>query len=187
MNGSYTRPMTGTAGIRAARRSAALIVITLLAGCAYEDNGEPQPAAEKASSSFRPAYSIPANDPGVLAVEARNYAEMEQRLAKAPGTDLLAGSGAANGPSVGFHKDAIVQTAGPYTVTLACAGIPYAQIALTQQIVGGKTDKIFEIDCSETQTQIVQLQEGYVGIRLTRLDPTGPWTGAVAGIRITAP
>ena len=173
---------------RRARRSAAPVVVTLLAGCAYEDDGgEPQPSAEEATTSFQPARSTPAQDSEVLTLEIRNYAEVERRLAEATGTVLLAASSAANGPSVGFHEVAIIRTAGPYTVALACAGIPYAQVILSQQAVGGKRDKIFEIDCSATQMQVVPFQEGYVVARLARLDPAGPWTGAVAGIRITGP
>jgi hypothetical protein len=34
-------------------------------------------------------------------------------------------------------------------------------------------------------SQVVELQEGYVAAMLMRHDPTGPWTGAVAGVRIT--
>jgi hypothetical protein len=44
----------------------------------------------------------------------------------------------------------------------------------------------FTVDCSETQTRVVQLQKGYISAQLTRSDPTGAWTGAVAGIKITA-
>lgn len=42
------------------------------------------------------------------------------------------------------------------------------------------------VDCSETRTQVVQLQKGYVGAQLVgRRDPSRAWTGAVAGIKIT--
>lgn len=187
-SGRPRRRRNGRPGEGRARRSVALVVITLLAGCAYEDNGgEPQPSAEEATISSQPVRATPAQDSEVLTLEIRNYAEVERRLAEATGTVLLAGSSAANGPSVGFHEVAIIRTPGKYTVALACAGTPYAQVILSQQTVGGKRDKTFEIDCSATQMQVVQFQEGYVVARLARLDPTGPWTGAVAGIRITSP
>ena len=123
----------------------------------------------------------------MVTVEARNYTELRQRLAKAPGRVLLGGSGPADGPSIGFLRAATVKTAGPYAVTLACVGIPHSQIFLTQRTVGGVDDKTFEIDCSATQTRTVQLQVGYIGIQLVRHDYNGAWTGAVAGIKITGP
>jgi len=160
----------------------------LLAGgmtaCAYEDDGEPRLAG--ADQSHPPAPPLPAKDPGVLGVEARNYAELHQRLAKTPGSALLADSGPADGPGIGFSKAATVASAGPYTVTAACVGTPHAQIFLSQDTQGGTEHMEFEVDCSRTQTQIVQLQKGYVSAQLTRPDPTGAWTGAVAGIKITA-
>ncbi|WP_432395307.1 hypothetical protein ACRQ5B_15280 [Pseudarthrobacter sp. L19] len=123
----------------------------------------------------------------MLATEVRNYTDIERRLANAPGRVLLSASSAANGPSVGFREDALIQDPGAYIFTMACVGIPYAQIRLTEQVVGGKRDKIFEVDCSATRIEIVQLQAGHVIARLIRYDPAGPWTGAVAGIRVSAP
>ena len=134
-----------------------------LAACAYEDEEDPQPTA--AGTSLRPGRTLPAKDPDVLAVEARNYAELDQRLAKVPGSVLLADAGPADGPGVGFSKTATVITAGPHTVTAACIGIPQAQISLSQNTVGGAEHVVF-VDCSETQTQVVQLQKGYVGAQL---------------------
>jgi hypothetical protein len=181
--------MFGSGGTRTVHGVATLIISTLLAGslagCAYEDQGDPLPTT--AGASARPVHTIPPKDPAVMAVEARNYAELGQRLSKVPGKVLLTDSGPADGPSIGFQKAATVKTAGPYAVTLACVGIPHAQIFLTQRIVGGVDDKNFEIDCSAIQTRAVQLQEGYVGIHLIRHDYNGAWTGAVAGIKITAP
>ncbi|QDY91891.1 hypothetical protein E7Y32_15995 [Arthrobacter sp. UKPF54-2] len=155
-----------------------------LAACAYEDEGDPLPTA--ANGSPGPARTLPAKDPDVLAAEARNYAELEQRLAAAPGSVLLADAGPADGPGVGFRKAATVTAAGPYTVTTACVGIPRAQIYLSQGIPGGTDYQMFEVECSGTQTQVIQLQKGYIGAQLMgRRDPTAAWTGAVAGIRIT--
>ena len=180
--------MSRSGGTKTIRAASALIGSLLLAAgldaCTYKDPGDPQ---RTAGQSHRPAPSVAAKDPDVLAVEGRNYAELERRLAATPGEALLADAGAADGPSVGFRKTATVKTAGPHTVTAACIGIPNAQIYLSQDIKGGSQYTVLEVDCSRTQTQVVQLAAGPVGVQLTRVHPDGAWTGAVAGIRITAP
>ena len=153
-----------------------------LAGCAYEGEGDPLPAA---SASVRPAATLPSKGPNLLAVEAENYAELDRRLAGATGLALLAVSGPADGPGVGFSKSVTVTTAGPHTVTVACVGAPRALISLAQQIVGGIKRTDLQLDC-EAQSQVVQLEEGSVGAHLVRLHPNGgAWTGAVAGLKIT--
>lgn len=155
-----------------------------LSACAYEGEDSPQPTAARTS---RPAPTIPVRDPDVLAVEARNYADLERLLSGASGPELLSDSGPADGPGVGFRKAATVQAAGLYTVTAACVGITRAQISLSQETVGASEHQVIDVDCAATRTQTVQLQQGYVGAQLTRRsDPTAAWTGAVAGIRITA-
>lgn len=180
--------MSGLGGTNAVRGVVVFMLgVSLAAGlaaCAYEDEGDPLPTSANASPA--PARTLPGKDPDVLTAEARNYAELEQRLATAPGSVLLADAGPADGPGVGFRKAATVPTAGSYTVTAACVGVPRAQIYLSQEIPGGTDHQVFEVDCSGTQTQVIQLQKGYVGAQLMgRRDPTAAWTGAVAGIRIT--
>lgn len=179
--------MPGPGGTKTVRCTATVIIVILLAGglgaCAFEADGDPQPTA--AGQSLGSASTVPARDPDVPGVEARNYAELHQRLATAAGTVLLDDSGPADGPGAGFDKVATVMTAGPHTVTAACVGIPHAQIYLSQDTRAGSEHMVFEVDCSGAQTQIVQLQKGYVSAQLTRHDPTGAWTGAVAGIKIT--
>ncbi|MEQ4520349.1 hypothetical protein ABLI39_13425 [Pseudarthrobacter sp. B907] len=180
--------MSGLGGTKTVRGVVVFILgVTLavgLATCAYEDEGDPLPTSANASPAS--ARTLPAKDPDVLAAEARNYVELERRLATAPGSVLLADAGPADGPGVGFRKAATVTTAGPYTVTAACVGIPRAQIYLSQGIPGGTDHQVFEVDCSGTQTQVIQLQKGSIGAQLMwRHDPTAAWTGAVAGIRIT--
>jgi hypothetical protein len=181
--------MSGSGGTGTVRCVAALVFGALLAGslaaCAYEDKGEPQPTAAGTSTSLPPAPTLPATDPDVLAVETRNYAELNRRLATAPGSLLLFDSGPANGPGVGFTKAATVKTPGPHTVTAACIGVPHAQIYLSQPIPGGTEHKVVDVDCTGIQTQTVQLHEGYVGAQLMHLGSNGAWTGAVAGIKIT--
>lgn len=153
-----------------------------LAGCAYEDEGDPRPTA--VSSTVRPAAAVPSKGPDLLAVEDRNYAELGRRLGEADKPVLLVDGGPADGPGVGFRKTARVTAAGPHTVTAACVGLPGAQIYLTQEVQGGTEGTTFELDCSRAHTQVVQLQEGYVGVHLVRY-PDGAWTGGVAGIKIT--
>jgi hypothetical protein len=87
---------------------------------------------------------------------------------------------------VGSTKAATVAPPGPHTVTAACVGTARAQIFLAQD-AQGRTEHVFDVDCSAAQTQVVQLQKGHFSAQLTRQDPTGPCTGAVAGIRITVP
>ncbi|MET4093306.1 hypothetical protein ABIB51_000210 [Arthrobacter sp. UYCu712] len=175
--------MSGLGGKNPVRCSAALIVSMLLtsgiSSCAYDD-GDARPAAEP---SGRPAPSVPTKGPDILSLEARNYAELEKRLSAAPGSVLLGDSGPADGPGVGFSRATTVTTAGAYTVTAACVGTPDAQIILSQDPGNGPLS--LELDCSGILSQVVELQAGYVGANLIRPDPTGPWTGAVAGIRIT--
>ena len=160
-----------------------VLAAAVLAGCAYEGEGDPLPAA---SASVRPAAALPSKGPDLLAVEAENYAELEQRLAGAAKPVLLAVSGPADGPGVGFSKSATVTAAGPHTVTVACVGASQALVSLSQEIVGGSERTDFELDCKGTQSQVIQLKEGSVGAHLIRLHPDGgAWTGAVAGIEIT--
>jgi hypothetical protein len=98
---------------------------------------------------------------------------------------VLDDSGPADGPGVGFQKTATVRTSGAHTVTAACVGTDSAQILLSQGPGTAAEPLSLGLDCSEVLSQVVELQAGYVGAHLIRNDPTGPWTGAVAGIRIT--
>lgn len=177
--------MSGRGGTRPVRCAALVLSILLaggLAGCAYEDAGDPTQTTT-AEHSGRPAPSVPTKGPEILDAEAGNYAELEKRLAVARGSVLLDESGPADGPGVGFSNTGKVKTAGAYTVTAACVGIPDAQIFLSRP--GSMELLALNLDCSGVLSQVVELQEGYVGAVLMRHDPTGPWTGAVAGVRIT--
>lgn len=176
--------MSRRGGTRPAHCTAALVVSLLLAGCAYEDAGGPPPTAAPGNSG-RPVPSVPTKGPEILDVEAGNYVELEKRLAAAPGSVLLEDSGPADGPGAGFSKTARVTIAGAHTVTAACAGTPDVQIVLSQDPRTGVGLPALNLDCSGVLSQVVELQPGSVGVHLVRRDPTGPWTGAVAGIRIT--
>ena len=179
--------MSGPGGTKAVGRVAALIVTALLAGgmaaCAYEDDGDALSTA--AARTARPAPSVQSKGPDVLAVESRNYADLEKRLAGATGTVVLSDSGPADGPGVGFSKIATVKAGGAHTVTAACVGTPGVQMFLSQDPRTGAEPLSFDLECSGTLRRVVELQAGYVVADLIRHDPNGPWTGAVAGIRIT--
>ena len=156
----------------------------VLAGCAYEDSADLPPASVPVLTG-RPAPSVPAKGPEVLDIETRNYAELKKRLSVAAGSVLLDESGPADGPGVGFSKIATVKTAGAHTVTAACVGLDDVQILLSQDPRTGTDLPALVLDCSGVVSRVVDLQPGYLGVHQTRQDPTGPWTGAVAGIRIT--
>jgi hypothetical protein len=160
----------------------ALLLASVVSACTYEGDVDARPAAAQTSS--RPEPSLPTKDRELLSTERSNYAELTKRLARAPGSVLLDDSGPADGPGVGFQKTATVKTAGAHTVTASCVGTETAQIILYQE-AGHGSELSLELDCSQVLSQAVKLQKGYVGAQLTRSDPSGPWTGAVAGIRIT--
>jgi hypothetical protein len=181
--------MSGCGGIRTVRCVAAffvgMVAASSLTACAYENEGEKQPTMATRSISLPHSPTVPAEDPDVLAVEKRNYAELDRRLAGAPGSLLLSDSGPANGPGVGFTKAATVKTPGPHIVTAACIGVSNVQIYLSQPIPGGTEHKVVDVDCTGVQTQTLQLHEGYVGAQLMHPGSNGAWTGAVGGIKIT--
>jgi hypothetical protein len=180
--------MSSGGGAGRVRNAAAAAVLGILlsgalAACTYEGPGDPvrTAAAEKSS---RPAPSVPTKGPEILDAEKRNYAELEKRLAAAQGPVLLDDSGPADGPGVGFRKSGKVTTAGRYTVMAACVGISSAQLYIAPP--GAKELLSLDLDCSGVSTKVVELPEGYVMAALMRHDPNGPWTGAVAGVKITA-
>ncbi len=160
---------------------AGLLLAGGLASCAYEDEDDPEPSA--AERVARPVPSLESASPEILSVQSSNYAELEKRLAAACGSVVLDESGPVDGPSVGFSKAATVKTAGTYILTAACVGIPEAQILVGRP---GSSDYLsLDLDCSAVLSQTVELQAGPVNAHLMRQDPNGPWTGAVAGLRIT--
>ena len=158
-----------------------------LAGCTYEDDGgERPPASPTSAATPRPTRTIPAVAPDILAAQQRNEAEVERLLAGATGPVLLVDSGPADGNGVGFQKAGRVKTAGDYQVTAACIGTDAAHIVISQdETPAGPTNIAF--DCTAPTSRTVSLLPGYVRAALVRKNPTGPWTGAVAGVRITGP
>jgi hypothetical protein len=179
--------MSASGGTGPIQRAVALAVSLLLAcsmaACTYEGDIDPEP--EAGGSNRRAAPALPTKDQDVLSVETSNFAELKKRLAVASGSILLDDSGPADGPGVGFQKSATVTTSGKHTVTAACVGTDSVQILLTQDPETGVEPLSLEFECSQALSQVVELQAGYVGVHLMRNDPTGPWTGAVAGIKIT--
>ena len=159
-----------------------------LAGCTYEDDdGGRPPATPTSAVTPRPGRTIPAGpSPDVLAAQQRNEAALERLLAGATGPVVLAGSAPADGNGVGPLKGGRVKAAGDYQVTVACVGIDAAQFYLSQdETPAGPTSII--VDCTAPTSRTVSLLPGYVSVQLTRPNPTGAWTGAVAGVKITGP
>ncbi|MDN3937718.1 hypothetical protein QWJ39_15535 [Arthrobacter sp. YD4] len=159
-----------------------------LAGCTYEDDdGGRPPATPTSAVTPRPGRTIPAGPPpDVLAAQQRNEAALEGLLAGATGPVVLADSGPADGNGVGFQKAGRVRTAGDYQVTAACVGVDASQVIIFQdQTPTGPTSIV--VDCTAPVSRTVSLLPGYIRVGLTRKNPTGPWTGALAGIRITGP
>lgn len=164
--------------------SAGLALAGGLAGCEYEYDDDLQ--AAPAANDVRPPAPAFTADPAVLARQGGNYIELELLLGPVTDRVLLNDLGAIDGPSSGFAKSAKVIKAGSYTLTAACVGVPEAQMSLHQDSRTAEKPLEFVLDCSEVFSQVVELQPGYVSANLLRHDPTGPWTGAVAGVRITA-
>ncbi|MDQ0240867.1 hypothetical protein [Arthrobacter bambusae] len=180
--------MSGHGGTGPVRSAATAVVLGLLlsgglTACTYEDAGDPVQTAT-AEHSSRPAPSVPTKGPEILDAEKRNYAELEKRLGTAQGSVFLEDSGPADGPGVGFSKTVKVATAGRYAVAAACVGLPNVQIFIS--VAGSTQLRSLDLDCSGVSSQVVELPEGYIVASLMRHDPNGPWTGAVAGVRITA-
>ena len=132
--------MSGPGGTKTVRSFAALIFGALLASgmaaCAYEDDGDPQ--APTADQSRRAAPIAATKDPAFWEwkrATTRNCAGAWPRRRdpfSSPTPARLTGQGS------GSAKAATVKTAGPYTVTATCVGIPGAQIFLTQDGAGGE-------------------------------------------------
>lgn len=170
------------------RRSAAwltgLLLVAVLTGCTYEDERGPQAPGPPTSPDLPAA--APTADRALLDLTMRNFTELKQLLGVAPGTLLLEDSVAVGGPGVGFRKNAMVETAGTYTVTAACVGAPDVRLSLNQDPQTGAGPLQLVVVCSQATSQIVQLRAGYVSAALLQLNPgSDPWTGAVAGVRIT--
>jgi hypothetical protein len=163
--------------------SAGLLLGVGLSACTYEGEVDSPSPAE---SSRPPAPSLPTKEREVLATETSNYAELKKLLADAPGAVLLDDYGPADGPGVGFQKNATMKTSGTYTVTAACVGRDGVQMILDKGTSTGAEPLSLAVDCSKTLSQSVELPAGYVSVKLMRNDPTGPWTGAVAGVKITS-
>lgn len=158
-----------------------LLLAAGLAGCAYQD------ASDARELITTPPAPAPTADRALLDLEASNFTELKKRLGVAPGTVLLEDSVAVGGPGVEFQKNAMVKTAGSYTLTAACAGAPDVRLSLNQDPRTGAKPLQLVVVCSQVTSQLVQLQAGYVSADLVQFNPgSDPWTGAVAGVRITA-
>lgn len=166
---------------RTAALLAGLLLVAVLSGCAYQDASGPTGPLSP------PPAAAPAADRALLDLETSNLAELKQRLGVAPGTLLLEDSVAVGGPALGFRKNAMVKAAGAYMLTAACVGAPDVRLGLNQEPQSGAAPLQLIVVCSQVTSQLVQLQAGYVSAALLQFNPgSDPWTGAVAGVRITA-
>lgn len=177
------------------RRRLALILCLLVpaagtAGCSY-DYPDPahSPVTEAdgtATAGTAESVTSPA-DPQVLEREVRNYQDLDGLLKAVPGEVLLFQEGPLDGPARGFGTTEQVATAGEYTVTAGCVGAANAKIYIRQE---NPTVTLWPVeltvDCPGSTSQVVTLQQGYVSAHLSLPTPADtPWTGAVAGARVT--
>lgn len=157
------------------------------AGCTYDgpDDSVPTPYAEL---TVEPSVPPSTRAPEVLATETSNYAILKDLLGSARGAVILEDSGAMDGPARGFGRSGLVEKAGAYTVTTACVGASDARLFLIQDNPrNGFSTLEFPVDCSRISSRAVELQQGYISAHLLLSSPGDtPWTGAVAGVRVTA-
>lgn len=170
-----------------------LVTAAGTAGCSY-DYPDPAHAAETqadrtatpetsrmTASAARPA------DPLVLEREAGNYRDLDSLLMAAPGRVLLFQKGPLDGPGRGFGTTEEVPAAGTYTVTAACVGASNARIFIRQENPKVTLWPVeLTVECPGPTSQLITLQQGYVSAHLSLPAPAdAPWTGAVAGVRVT--
>ena len=173
---------------RAVVASCLLVPAAGAAGCSYDYQEPGHAAATTASAS--PAPSLPTShpaDPLVLEREVRNYGELDGILKAVPGRVLLFLEGPLDGPARGFGSTEQVESAGEYTVTAACVGAASATVFIRQE---NPTVTLWPVeltvDCPGSVSRVITLQQGYVSAHLSLPAPAdSPWTGAVAGVRVT--
>lgn len=155
------------------------------AGCTYEG---PDDSVRTPSPELTVEPSAPPSTPDILATGTGNYAKLKDLLGTARGPVILEDSGAMDGPARGFGRGAIVKKAGAYMVTTACVGASDARLFLTQDNPQtGFSSLELSVDCSRISSKAVELQQGYISAHLLLPSPGDtPWTGAVAGVRVTA-
>lgn len=188
----------GTVETKGLRRRLAFPLCLLVtaagtAGCSYD---YPDPAHAPAAEADRTAAPEPSRmtasatrptDPLVLEREARNYQDLDSFLLAVQGPVLLFQKGPLDGPGRGFGTTEEVPAAGTYTVTAACVGAANAKVFIRQE-----NPKVIlwpvelTVDCPGSTSQVITLQQGYVSAHLSLPAPgDAPWTGAVAGVRVT--
>ncbi|MDQ0849564.1 hypothetical protein QFZ65_001502 [Arthrobacter sp. B3I9] len=154
-------------------------------GCVYDYPEPPQPAA--LSRGPGPTSPERAINRRILDQEADNFAGLDRLLGAPSEAVLFSDAGPLDGPARGFGKSAKVQVPGQYAITAACVGAAEAQLFLTQEDPdGGFRPVELELDCVGVTSRVIDLQQGYVSAHLLLSSPGDtPWTGAVAGVRVT--
>ena len=189
--------MSAAGGMRGTIRAALLLLVVAaagLAGCEYADGAaSPLPVSGPASpppvsGPASPAPSLaPARDREIAAAGTRNLALLDAVLG-APDGMLFGGMGGIGDTSSGgFMASGTVSRAGQYNVTAACVGAADAQLSVSQNARAGGTLLELSIGCGGAVEALVDLEAGQVSAHLVRYGGSvpGPWTGAVAGIRVS--
>jgi hypothetical protein len=189
--------MSAAGGMHGTVRAALLLFAVAaagLTGCEYADGAASPPPVSGAASPpgvsgpASPAASpVPARDREIAAAGTRNLALLEAVLGKPDGMLFGGSGGIGDTSSGGFMAAGTVSRAGQYNVTAACIGAPDAQLSVSQNARAGGTLLELSIGCGGAVEALVDLEPGEVSAHLVRYGGSlpGPWTGAVAGIRVS--
>ena len=185
--------MSAAGGMHRTVRAALLLFAVAaagLAGCEYVDGPASTPPVSAPASPptvSGTASPVPARDREIAAAGTRNLALLDAVLG-APDGMLFGGMGGIGDTgSGGFMASGTVSRAGQYNVTAACVGAADAQLSVSQNARAGGTLLELSIGCGGAVEALVDLEPGEVSAHLVRYGGSvpGPWTGAVAGIRVS--
>ena len=180
--------MSAAGGMHRTVRAALLLFAAAaagLTGCEYADGAaSPPPVSAPASPAPSP---MSARDREIAAAGTRNLALLEAVLGEPDGMLIGGMGGIGDTGSGGFMASGKVSRAGQYKVTAACVGAADAQLSVSQNARAGGTLLELSIGCGGAVEALVDLEAGEVSAHLVRYggDVPGPWTGAVAGIRVS--
>lgn len=179
--------MSSAGGPRGTLRAVLTLVLAVaasgLAGCEYADDvGMDAAAASPPARTSPPRVPLPAQDPELAAIEARNMAELDRILGTVPAGEVMRGAGGIGGS--GFRTTLRAVEKGTYAVSAACVGSATALLLISQDVRGGGPGLELSLDCGTRVEAALELEAGRVQVQLVR-NTTDPATGAVAGFRIS--